>query len=187
MKKTIWLLGHDLSKRFRYSPVQVIITVLGLCISALTCIGCIQYILKDLFRIDEEGHIRMLDGIQRESVVVFAGIASLFLAFALVNVILLFRHLTGSRRKQYLIYKMYGCSRGELFFLPFAEQSIYLLLGGVLAVGIYVPTAAWLEHMYCTVYPQAYWGIAIYTGAVLIVSIVSSLTAAGVRLNKREG
>lgn len=187
MKKFFWLLGHNLSRVVRYSTAQFVVIILGLCASAIACVGSLQFVFDPYFQVDSAGNFSKIERIAWSNVASSMVIAAILIAFAMFNIIAIFRHLTGERRKLHLVYKMYGCSRGELFFLPMAEQTIYLILGGALAAGIYALIAGWLERMCCTVFPQAYWGLAIYAGVVLIAAAISSLTAAGARLNKREG
>lgn len=187
MKKYCWLLGHDLKNCVRRSVAQFVIVALGLCVSAFTSMVAVWYFLITIFEVDAQGEIIRPEKIEWASVAIIVMIVAVLFAFAFVNVFLLFRHLTSQQRKRRLVYKMYGCSARELFFLSFVEMTFYMVLGGVLAVGLYALASDWMERMYCAVFPQAYWGIAIYCVFVLLLSIAISLTAGGVRLNRREG
>lgn len=187
MKKDFLLLGRDLKNRVRHNTAQFVIVVLGLCVSAFTCMAAMHYFLSSIFEVNAQGEIIRPEKIEWASVAFAVMLVAVLFAFAFVNVFLLFRHLSRQQRKRRLIYKMYGCSAGELFFLSFAELMLYMVLGGAPAVGLYALAAGWMERMYCTMFPEAYWGIAIYGAFVLLLSIVISLTAGGVRLNRREG
>lgn len=185
-EKRFLLLVRDLKNRVRYSTAQFVIVVLGLCVSAFTCMAAMHYFLSSIFEVNTQGEIIRPEKIEWAVAFAVMLVAVLF-AFAFVNVFLLFRHLTSQQRKRRLVYKMYGCSARELFFLSFTELILYMVLGGAPAVRLYALAAGWMERMYCTVYPQAYWGIALYGAFVLLLSIVISLTAGGGRLNRREG
>lgn len=185
MRKNFWLLGRNLHNRICGTPLPFVVAVLGLCACAITCIVMLQIVLENYFELNDAGELVRARGTGN---IAYAFIVAVFFVLALANLIMLFRYLIQSRRKTYLLYKMYGCGRGELFFLAFGEKAFYTLLGGVMAVAVYAPLYIWQERMRRTMFPQSYWGgIILYAAVVLVISAISSLSVMGVRLNHREG
>lgn len=187
MRKNFWLIVKEISNRIGKSPSQFVVTVLGLCVSAITSIVVLQYILGIGWQLTDSGGLVKSENFVPSEMALYLAMGAALIVFALVNLVMLFRHLSQVRRKTYQTYKMFGCPAGMIFCLSFSELLFYILIGGVLAAAVYAPIAEWMERMYYTVYPQAYWGLAVYAGAVLILAAASSLAAAGIRLNHREG
>lgn len=187
VRKKLWLIGKGVAGRIQQNPFQFIITVLGLCVCAIASMVVLQYILGNGWQLTDTGKVVKTEHFALSEMALYLVIGVALIAFALANLIMLFRHLSRIRRKTYLTYKMFGCSMGMIFCLSFFELLFYTLLGGGLAAGLYLPVALWLKRMHCTVFPQAYWGLAVYAAAVLIAAVINSLMASGVRLNRREG
>lgn len=187
MKKQCWLIARWVSKRIQNNPFQFVVTVLGLCVCAMTSIIVLQYVLEEACQLTDSGELVKSEHFVLYEAALYLAVGAVLIAFALVNIIMLFRHLAHIRRKTYLTYKMFGCPVGMLFCLSFFELLFYILLGGGLAAVLCLPLGSWLQRMHCVVFPQAYWGVAFYVGAVLIAAAVNSLIASGVRLNRREG
>lgn len=187
MGKQWWLIQKGIFDRIRNNPFQFIVTVLGLCVCATTSIVVLQYVLENGWQLTDAGEVVKSEHFVLSELALYLMIGAALIAFALANLIMLFRHLSQIRRKRYLTYKMFGCAAGMLFCQSFFELMFYIILGGGLAAGLYALLATWLKQMYCTVFPQAYWGLAVYAAAASIAAAANSLMASGVRLNRREG
>lgn len=186
MGKFLVILGRNIRDRICYTPAQFVITLFGLCVCAITCMVMLQIVMENLFEFNSTGDL-VKKGVGDGEAIVYTAVTAILIVLMLVNLIALFRHLTSSRRKKQIIYKMYGCTRSQLFFLSFSEEFFYLLLGGA-ASGLYAPLYIWQRQMHRVMFPQACWsGMILYSLSVLIVALISSFSAAGVRLNRREG
>lgn len=181
MRKFIILLSKNIWRQIRERPFYFVLINLSLSVGLL----CILFLMNFLFLSFENTGVNP-KAVNREGLLFYGGCTVLVLAYGMVNVAALYRHLNNENRKRYCIYKQYGCSRVKLFFLCFFEFFCYAFLSSLIGTALFFITINWQTSMGLPFQPNACWGICLYYLANLLTIIIICLRISAWKITEKE-